>query len=165
MPDNKTAEIDLNIRGFQAADLPIIRQIAADAFDGVSIDQRIEQRFGLINGHDWKWRKARHIDDDVRIQSDGVYVAEVDGQIIGFITSRVDVEAGVGLIPNISFTPEYRGRGIGRRMIEFVLQRFRELGLTYARIETLAHNEVGNHLYQSIGFEEVVRQIHFAIEL
>jgi ribosomal protein S18 acetylase RimI-like enzyme len=37
--------------------------------------------------------------------------------------------------------------------------------LTHARIETLVQNGVGNHLYTSIGFREVARQIHFAIDL
>ena len=34
-----------------------------------------------------------------------------------------------------------------------------------ARIETLAHNEIGQHLYPSLGFEEVARQVHFAMDL
>jgi hypothetical protein len=25
----------------------------------------MENAFGIINGHDWKWRKARHLDEDV----------------------------------------------------------------------------------------------------
>ena len=29
------------------------------------------------------------------------------------------------------------------------------------RIETLAHNAVGQHFYPSMGFEEVARQIHY----
>ncbi|MDA1012923.1 MAG: GNAT family N-acetyltransferase [Planctomycetota bacterium] len=165
MSGDATSELSLKIRGYQAGDLPIIRRITADAFDGVSIDQRIEQRYGLINGHDWKWRKARHVDADVAFDPDSVFIAEVDGQIVGVISTRVDLDAGIGMIPNIAFLPDYRGRGLGRKLIEFALARFRKLGLTHARIETLAHNDVGNHLYESIGFQEVVRQIHFALEL
>jgi hypothetical protein len=32
-------------------------------------------------------------------------------------------------------------------------------------IETMAGNEVGQHLYPSCGFTEVARQIHFAMKL
>lgn len=165
MSGDPTPELSLKIRAYEHGDLPIIRQITADAFDGVSIDQRIEQRYGLINGHDWKWRKARHVDADVEADPANVFIAEVDGKIVGVISTRADLKAGIGLIPNIAFLPEYRGKGLGRKLIEFALNRFRQLGLTHARIETLAHNDVGNHLYQSIGFQEVVRQIHFAMEL
>jgi ribosomal protein S18 acetylase RimI-like enzyme len=55
--------------------------------------------------------------------------------------------------------------GIGRQLLEHALEFFRAQGLKVARIETLAHNEVGNHLYPSVGFEEVARQVHFAMRL
>jgi ribosomal protein S18 acetylase RimI-like enzyme len=45
------------------------------------------------------------------------------------------------------------------------LDRFRDGGLTHAKIETLAQNDVGHHLYTSIGFHEVARQVHFFADL
>ena len=155
----------MRIRLFQPDDLPRLKEIMVEAFDGVSIDQSIESEFGLINGHDWKWRKARHLDIDVEREPEGIFVAEVDGQTIGFISAWRDFEAGVGNIPNISLTPDCRGKGYGRILIEHVLDWFRENGLTHARIETLAQNAIGDHLYSSIGFREVSRQVHFAMEL
>lgn len=153
------------IRPFRPEDLPALKQIMVEAFDGVSIDQGIEQRFGTVNGHDWKWRKARHLDDDVRRDSSGIFVVEHSNLIVGFVSSWMDLDAGIGQIPNISLRPEFRGQGLGRRLLELVLNRFRKAGLTHAKIETLAQNEVGNHLYRSVGFEEVARQVHFVAEL
>lgn len=155
----------MHIRSFQPDDLPVIKEITVEAFDGVSIDQGIEHEFGIINGHNWQWRKGRHIDEDVEREPQGVFVAEVDGQIVGSISTWQDHEAGIGHIPNLSLRPEYRGQGIGRRLIEFALDRFRQNGLTHAKIETLVQNEVGKHLYQSLGFREVARQIHFLADL
>jgi len=37
--------------------------------------------------------------------------------------------------------------------------------MTHAKIETLAQNAVGCHLYPSVGFEEVARQVHFVMAL
>jgi hypothetical protein len=37
--------------------------------------------------------------------------------------------------------------------------------MSFAVIETMAYNEVGNHLYPSCGFIEVGRQVHFARKL
>lgn len=155
----------MQIRPFQSSDLPRLREITADAFDGVSIDQGIEKKFGTINGHDWRWRKGRHVDEDADRDPQGIFVAEEDGKIVGCITTWMDLEAGIGHIPNIAFSPEARGKGYGRRLIEFALDRFTDHGLSHARIETLEQNEVGNHLYTSIGFQEVARQIHFAMDL
>ena len=53
------------IRPYRPADLPALKHITAVCFPGVSIDHNIEQRFGLIGGRDWQFRKLRHIDDDV----------------------------------------------------------------------------------------------------
>lgn len=155
----------MQIRPFRPEDLPTLKQITADAFDGVSIDQGIEREFGLIHGHGWKWRKARHLDVDAQREPEGIFVAEVDGRIVGCLTTWQDHEAGIGHIPNLAFLPEFRGQGFGRKLIEFALERFRKAGLSYARIETLVQNDVGNHLYESIGFREVARQIHFVADL
>ena len=155
----------MQIRPFRPDDLPMLKAITVEAFDGVSIDQGIERAFGSIAGHDWRWRKARHLDDDVRADADGIFVAEAEGRIVGYITTRREVEAGIGHIPNIAIAREYRGQGLGRQLIEHALDHFRRLGLTHAKIETLVQNEVGNHLYTSLGFREVARQIHFLAEL
>jgi ribosomal protein S18 acetylase RimI-like enzyme len=155
----------MQIRAFRPQDLPTLKQITVEAFHGVSIDQGIEREFGLVNGHDWKWRKARHLDDDAVREPAGIFVAEDDGRIVGYITTWCDREAGLGHIPNLALVPDYRGRGLGRRLIEHALDHFRRVGLTHARIETLEQNAVGNHLYPSLGFREVARQVHFCADL
>ena len=53
------------IRPYRPEDLAVLKHITAVCFPGVSIDHNIEQRFGLIGGRDWQFRKLRHIDDDV----------------------------------------------------------------------------------------------------
>ena len=153
------------IRPFQPADLPLLKAITVEAFTGVSIDHGIEQQFGPINGHDWKWRKARHLDDDAAREPAGIFVAEENGRVIGYITTWQDREAGIGHIPNVAIAPEYRGQGLGRLLIEHALSHFRVSGLTHAKIETLAQNAVGNHLYRDLGFVEVARQVHFVAKL
>jgi ribosomal protein S18 acetylase RimI-like enzyme len=85
--------------------------------------------------------------------------------VAGFISTWQDREAGIGHIPNIALVSEFRGRGYGRRLIEYALEHFRRSGLTHAKIETLVQNEVGNHLYTSCGFQEVARQVHFVADL
>ncbi len=156
---------DFSVRSYRSEDLPVLKKIMVEAFDGVSIDQGIEREFGEINGHNWQWRKARHLDEDVRRDPEGIFVVEQDGRILGFLSSWIDPEAGIGHIPNISLVPESRGQGVGRHLIGLAMERFRAAGLTHARIETLVQNDIGDHLYTSCGFKEVARQVHFAAEL
>ncbi|MFM8218105.1 MAG: GNAT family N-acetyltransferase [Planctomycetaceae bacterium] len=153
------------MRTYQPADLETLQHLTVAAFEGVTLEQNVESALGILNGHDWKWRKARHVDDDVAADPGGIFVAETAGQIAGYISTRRDQAAGKGRIPNLVVAEPFRGQGLGRLLIDHALAYFRQEGLAYAVIETMAQNEIGNHLYRSCGFLEVARQVHFALRL
>ena len=155
----------ITIRTYRPADLESVKRLTVSSFGPVCIDKNIEATFGLINGNDWAWRKARHIDVDVAREAEGIFVAETDNTIVGYITTWSDLEAGVGNIPNLAVDAEFRGQGLGRKLIDYALRHFRSRGLSHARIETLAQNDVGQNLYPSMGFEEVARQVHYCLKL
>ena len=155
----------LSIRSYQDGDLDVLKEITAEAFDGVSIDQIIERREGLLRGEDWRARKVRHVDVDVSRETGAVYVGEVDGSVVGYVTTWTDEASGIGHIPNIAVRVAFQGMGIGRRLIDHALDGFRAAGMTHAKIETLETNAVGYGLYTSMGFEELVRQIHLLKKL
>jgi ribosomal protein S18 acetylase RimI-like enzyme len=154
------------IRPYQLQDLPALQEITAICFEKVSIDRNIEQAFGAIGGHDWRWRKARQIEADVAgDHARGVLVAEVEGQVVGYVTCRVDPESRIGWIPNLAVIPEHQGEGVGRLLLEAALEHLRQAGMECAKIETLEQNPVGPTFYPSLGFREVARQIHYLMRL
>jgi ribosomal protein S18 acetylase RimI-like enzyme len=155
----------VRIRLFQADDLPELRRITVEGFEGIAIDQNIERHLGTIAGHDWRWRKARHVDEDCTANPGGVFVAEKDGRVLGYISTRLDRETGKGRIPNLAVDAVARSGGIGRALIAHALEYLRREGMECAVIETMANNPVGQHLYPSCGFVETGRQIHFARRL
>jgi ribosomal protein S18 acetylase RimI-like enzyme len=156
---------DIFLRPYRAEDLDQIKALTLECFDGVTIEQNLEASLGTFNGHDWRWRKARQIDEDVAANPSGIFVAETKHRLIGYITTRVDCEAGKGRIPNLAVASEFRGHGLGRRLIEHALENFREKGLAYAVIETMDQNPVGLQAYPACGFVEIARQVHFARKL
>lgn len=156
----------MNIRAYRDDDLPHLQTITVEAFEPVSIDRNIENQIGgPINDRDWKHRKAKHIAHDAERDPAGIFVAEQDGEIVGYITTWHDAEAGVGNIPNLAVKSGLRGQGIGRQLIQHGLDYFRSIGLKYARIETLDQNSVGQKLYPAMGFKEIARQIHYGMSL
>src|SRR6478735_2556923 len=155
----------MRIRLYQPSDLEALKRLTIEGFAGVSIDHGIEEQFGPIKGHDWRWRKARHIDEDVRRDPSGVFVAVDDSRIVGYVTTWQDGAAGIGHIPNLAVAESHRNQGLGRKLLEHALEHFRCAGLTHAKIETLAQNAIGNHLYPSLGFFEVARQVHYVAKL
>lgn len=155
----------MNIRLYQTSDLDELKRITIEGFEGIAIDQNVERELGAVGQHDWRWRKARHVDEDIEANPNGVFVAEADGKLLGYISTRLDPEAGKGRIPNLAVDKAARGGGIGRRLIEHALEYFRREGMAFAMIETMENNPVGRHLYPSCGFVETGRQIHFAVKL
>ncbi|HTM04855.1 MAG TPA: ribosomal protein S18-alanine N-acetyltransferase [Vicinamibacterales bacterium] len=55
-------------------------------------------------------------------------------------------------INNIAMLPAYRGRGIGRALLEHVLAEARTLGATRATLEVRASNTGALKLYSELGF-------------
>jgi ribosomal protein S18 acetylase RimI-like enzyme len=153
------------IRSYRESDHPALKEITVLAFDGVSIDQNIEKKHGVIAGKDWRFRKARHIDWDIAAYATGIFVAEVEGKPVGFIATRPDPETKIGSIPDMAVHPAHQGKGIGTALIKVALDYLSSLGMEYVRIETLEQNAVGQKLYPRIGFQEIARQIHYIMPL
>ena len=162
------------IRKYRSEDLEALKEITVICFDGVSIDQNIEKKFGQVVHNcasssfadtDWKARKAKHIDADVAANADGIFVSEEAGKVTGYITTRIDRESKIGGIPNLAVLPEYQGKGIGKALMKAAFDYFEEQEMAIAKIETLDQNPVGQHFYPRSGFTEVARQIHYAMPL
>ena len=153
------------IRKYRASDREILKEITIICFPKVSIDRNIEDRFGEIGGKDWVWRKKRQIEADIEACSEGIFVAEIAGNVVGYITSRLDIESKIGWIPNLAVLPAYQGQGLGKQLMQAALDNFREEGMKLAKIETLEQNEVGSRFYPKAGLVEVARQVYYAMPL
>ena len=160
------SEHGCSIRPYRPPDLPQLQEITAQTFGPVSIDRNMEQRLGAFGAGGWQRRKLAAIADDCAAQPDGVFVAEDPaGRVVGYVTTRVNATSSIGWIPNLAVDPAYQGRGLGRALLLHALNFFRRRGMAVAKIETLEQNPVGQSLYTSLGFQEVARQIHYAMRL
>jgi ribosomal protein S18 acetylase RimI-like enzyme len=155
------------IRPYRETDRQVLRDLTVEAFQGVSIDHNIDEVLGPVAGRDWRWRKGRHIDRDIDAQGGELAVAEEveTGRAVGYVTMLLDQETLIGWIDNLAVADDVRNQGLGRRLLEHALDRFRAGGMTVAKIETLEQNPVGQYLYPALGFREVARQIHYAMDL
>lgn len=84
-------------------------------------------------------------------------VAVDDGQIVGWCDAlpggALSCSRHVGRL-GMGLHPDYRGRGIGRRLMEATLAKARELGLEKIELGVYATNEPAIRLYRSMGFTE-----------
>ena len=142
-----------------------LREITLEAFDGVSIDQNIERRFGPLGGTTWQDRKGAEVVAECHDEAFVVFVAELSGVVTAYITTRLDPRTLTGHISHLAADPRHQGSGQGRALMERALERFRESGMRHARIETIERNALCLEFYPRMGFEEVARKVYYAREL
>ena len=80
-------------------------------------------------------------------------VALRDGRIVGYAGAWIILDESH--ITNIAVAEEERGKGIGRRLTEALMQYISNLGAAYATLEVRVSNERAQHLYKSLGFVSV----------
>ena len=80
-------------------------------------------------------------------------VLEVGSILAGYAV--MSMGAGEAHILNVCVSDEYRCRGLGRKMLMFLLDRARSAGMKEAFLEVRPSNLVAGRLYQSVGFEQV----------
>jgi len=156
---------EVTIREYRPEDRERVKELTIEGFAGVAIDDLIDQRWPGASPLAWGERKFLDVDADLTGHPETCFVAEAAGQVIGYITTSISAAKRQGRIPDLAVDREWRGQGIGRRLLEHALTVFRARGVTVARIETLTHNAIGAHLYPDLGFELVATQNHYAMEL
>ena len=80
-------------------------------------------------------------------------VVIVDDSVIGY--GVMSVGAGEAHILNLCILEDYRCRGIGRRLLTYLVERGAAAGMSEAFLEVRPSNTAAIRLYQSLGFEQV----------
>ncbi len=140
------------VRPFKFEDLPAVKEIANQAWQPIMemFRQRLgDQLFSLIRPHP-ETDKGEEVAAQCRQHPENCLVYEENGQVVGFITFWLDREHLIGEIGNNAVLPEKRGRGIGQKMYQAVLEFFRKNGMKYARVNTGLDQA---HLYARRAYE------------
>jgi ribosomal-protein-alanine N-acetyltransferase len=80
-------------------------------------------------------------------------VVDVGGDVSGY--GIMSVGAGEAHILNVCIRDEYRCRGLGRKLMLYLLDRARAAGTQEAFLEVRPSNFIASRLYHSLGFEQV----------
>ncbi len=89
----------------------------------------------------------------------GIWVAEEDGKIVGFVASDgnwFSKREGkvVGALHELAILPEYRNRGIGKALVEKALKYFKGRGLDTVELWVGDKNQQAINFYKKLGFKE-----------
>ena len=95
------------------------------------------------------WEEASHTDAYYLLAED----AGKDGLIVAY--AGCWVLANEGHITNVAVDPAYQGMGLGRRLMNELILRVKELGVDSMTLEVRPSNQVAINLYTSLGFRSV----------
>ncbi len=97
---------------------------------------------------------SRNSIKDAMNTPDNVYiVCEEDGHIAGYCGMWTVL--GEGNIVNVAVGEAYRRRGIGREMMDSLIERGLEKQVDIFFLEVRQSNEAAKHLYESAGFKNI----------
>lgn len=97
-------------------------------------------------------RVRRMFDEHVGDENKAVFVAEVDGQVVGNLGIHV---LGYGVAEfGMAVLDGFRGQGVGSALLEAGIAFARERGAHKVALQMWPHNEAGRRLYEKFGFVE-----------
>ncbi len=118
------------------------------------------QDFRLAPGADEGWKKfvRGHLGRKDKI----CLVADSDGGIVGFLIGSVQERPGVfmertyGRVSDVYMQTPFRGKGIGKALVEDALEWFRARRIARVRLQTDARNSLGVDFWTKMGWETTV---------
>ena len=81
-------------------------------------------------------------------------LASLDGQVVGCAGLR-PLSPGIGELKRVYVRPAFRGKGLGKGLVEAVIAAARLIGYRKLRLETATFMEGARALYQSLGFDPI----------
>jgi GNAT superfamily N-acetyltransferase len=98
-----------------------------------------------------------YLEDPVRniVEVGGYIFMAVAGEVAVGCCALLPMEPGAFEVAKMAVTENLRGRGIGRKVLEFVIGHGKKIGATHLYLETNRRLANAIHLYESVGFQHV----------
>jgi len=88
-----------------------------------------------------------------------LFVAKSKDKIVGFALAGVprepslDVAEFVGSLNDVYVLPEFRRKGIGKKLSNHCLKKMKDMGVKTVRLTVLSENKAAVRLYEQLGFK------------
>lgn len=131
--------------------IAIRRMIACDIDAVVDVEQ---QSFSL------PWSREAFV-MEINKNELSYYLVMLDGKkVIGYAGMWIIVDEAH--VTNIAILPEYHGRGLGKQLVNDLIQKARNRGAQRMTLEVRQTNEIAKRLYAGLGFVEAgIRRCYY----
>jgi mycothiol synthase len=139
----------VTIRGFEPDDVGAIVRVNGRAFASHPEQGAMDRAdFERRAGSDW-------------FDPDGLFVAERNGDIVGFHWTKV--EDGVGEVYVVGVDPSEQGSGLGSALTATGLRHLHESGVRTVDLYVEGDNHPALAVYRRLGFREHARDVLYAV--
>lgn len=116
---------------------------------------------------DWKADKADQVRQAATQRPENVYITQIDGEVVGFISFWIDPHRSTGRIGNNAVAPEWQGHGIGTFQNNRVLQLMRENGVRVVQVTTGGDEShaPARRAYEKAGFSHFTPSVTYYMQL
>lgn len=90
------------------------------------------------------------------------YLLRADGQVRG--VCLLTTEGSTGEIVNLAIEPDFQGKGLGKRLLHYVIEAARQQLVAYVFIKTANSSIHQIKLYQQVGFDLVSIHRNYFLE-
>ncbi|WP_349671870.1 GNAT family N-acetyltransferase [Lacrimispora sp.] len=92
-----------------------------------------------------------------------IYIAEKEEGVIGKVNLQMS-DSGTGGIYGLGVLPEFRGKGFGRAILIFAVEKLKDAKATEVMLQVAAENGTALNLYKSCGFQETSVMDYFELK-
>ncbi|EMA40766.1 GNAT family N-acetyltransferase [Halococcus hamelinensis] len=138
-----------SVRSATTDDLPGIQRVADAAWRASYGDFLAERTIETILDD---WYSTDQLETTIENARTVYLVAETDGEVVGY-ASAAPTANEEGQLYAIYVDPDHWDGGAGTALLDEVLDRLSDRGVSRLRVEVLGDNTVGVSFYESRGFE------------
>jgi ribosomal protein S18 acetylase RimI-like enzyme len=131
--------------------------------------RNIERQYGPLDNVGDPFCDASNL---TKIRYDHLMVAEVDGRYAGFLYWHIGKKpffaprvTRFAHIREVQVMKKFRRQGVGKKLTLYALHRLKTLGIRNVFLATAETNKVPRRLYESLGFKQYRRQVHYHLRI
>jgi ribosomal protein S18 acetylase RimI-like enzyme len=151
--DDLEAVDRLTVEGYRAIQESYVGLIGAETYEAVRHERELS----------WEERKCAQNRQLFDRHPEQVWVLDRDGDVFGFVTFWLFPEQSYGHLDNNAVRADAAGQGWATFMYRHVLDRFRELGLRFAHVDTGLDDAhiPARRAYGAVGFDRAVPNVDY----
>ena len=140
--------MELTIRGYQDSDLGVGRKL----WEQLTEAHRIIYDSPGIGGDDPGLLFDEHL---AKVGPENIWLAESDGKVVGMTGLQPGSDEGSLEVEPIVVVPEARGLGVGKALIEHLVEVIKSKGLRDLNVRAVGRNEDAIRFYHEMGFTTI----------